>query len=81
MKLHVVGIDLGKTVFHFVGLDITGRMVIRKRCSRTQLLARTYQNVVVVALANKLVRMAWAVYLRTNANALPFLRSQPKIPV
>ena len=38
MKLHVVGIDLGKTVFHLVGLDSTGKVVIRKRCSRTQLL-------------------------------------------
>jgi transposase len=41
MKLHVLGIDLGKTVFHMVGLDSTGRVVIRKRCSRTQLLAYT----------------------------------------
>jgi transposase len=39
-----------------------------------QLLGRTHQNVVVVALANKLVRMAWASYTRTNAIALPFLR-------
>jgi transposase len=41
MKLHVVGIDLGKTVFHLVGLDPTGKVVIRKRCSRTQLLTFT----------------------------------------
>ena len=41
MKLQVLGIDLGKTVFHLVGLDSTGRVVIRKRCSRTQLLAFT----------------------------------------
>ena len=34
MKLQVLGIDLGKTVFHLVGLDSTGRVVIRKRCSR-----------------------------------------------
>jgi transposase len=39
MKLHAVGIDLGKTVFHLVGLDSTGRVVIRKKCSRKQLLA------------------------------------------
>jgi transposase len=39
MKLHVIGIDLGKTVFHLVGLDSTGRVAIRKKCSRTQLLA------------------------------------------
>jgi transposase len=41
MKLHVVGIDLGKTVFHLVGLDSTGRVVIRRKCSRKQLLAFT----------------------------------------
>jgi hypothetical protein len=39
MKLHVLG--LGKTVFHLVGLDWTGKVVIRKRCSRRQLLAFT----------------------------------------
>jgi transposase len=37
MKLHVLGIDLGKTVFHLVGLDSTGKAVIRKKCSRRQL--------------------------------------------
>ena len=41
MKLQMLGIDLGKTVFHMVGVDSTGRMAIRKRCSRTQLLAFT----------------------------------------
>ena len=41
MKIHALGIDLGKTVFHLVGLDASGQVVIRKRCSRTQLLAFT----------------------------------------
>jgi transposase len=41
MKLHVLGIDLGKTVFHLVGLDSAGSVVIRKKCSRKQLLAFT----------------------------------------
>ena len=36
MKLHVLEIDLGKTVFHLVGLDSTGKVVIRKKCSRRQ---------------------------------------------
>jgi hypothetical protein len=27
MKLQVLGIDLGKTVFHLVGVDSTGRVV------------------------------------------------------
>ena len=41
MKLQALGIDLGKTVFHLVGLDLSGQVMIRKRCSRTQLLAFT----------------------------------------
>jgi transposase len=46
MKRHVLGIDLGKTVFHLVGLDSTGKVVIRKKCSRRQLLAFTANLVV-----------------------------------
>src|ERR1700726_2279709 len=41
MKIYTLGIDLGKTVFHLVGLDASGQVVVRKRCSRTQLLAFT----------------------------------------
>jgi transposase len=41
MKPHAVGIDLGKTIFHLVGLDSTGKVVIHKKCSRKQLLAFT----------------------------------------
>jgi transposase len=41
MELHAIGIDLGKTVFHLVGVDSLGNVVVRKRCSRWQLLAYT----------------------------------------
>ena len=41
MELHAIGIDLGKTVFHLVGLDSGGNVIVRKRCSRTQLLKYT----------------------------------------
>jgi transposase len=41
MKIYALGIDLGKTVFHLVGLDANGQVVVRKRFSRTQLLAFT----------------------------------------
>ena len=41
MKLQTLGIDLGKTVFHMVGLDSAGKVVVRKKCSRKQLLAFT----------------------------------------
>ena len=38
MELHTVVIDLGKTVFHAVGLNPRGEVVVRKKFSRTQLL-------------------------------------------
>lgn len=36
MEIETIGIDLGKTVFHRVGLNAAGEMVIRKKCSRKQ---------------------------------------------
>jgi hypothetical protein len=41
MELHTIGIDLGKTVFHLVGLHLHGEVVVRKKFSRTQLLRFT----------------------------------------
>jgi len=41
MEIHAIGIDLGKTLFHLVGVDACGTVVVRKRCSRSQLLAYT----------------------------------------
>src|SRR5580658_2640950 len=41
MEIQAVGIDLGKTLFHLVGVDSSGSVVVRKRCSRDQLLAYT----------------------------------------
>jgi hypothetical protein len=41
MELSAIGIDLGKTVFHLVGVDANGTVVVRKRCSRTQQLTFT----------------------------------------
>lgn len=38
MDVHTIGIDLGKTVFHVVGLDSPGNVVLKRRPSRTQLL-------------------------------------------
>ena len=38
MELHTIGIDLGKTVFHLVGLNQRGEVVVRKKFSRKQLL-------------------------------------------
>jgi hypothetical protein len=33
MELHTIGIDLGKTVFHLVGLNLRGEVSVRKKCS------------------------------------------------
>jgi transposase len=41
MKIHTIGIDLGKTSFHLVGLNERGEVVVRKKFSRAQLLRFT----------------------------------------
>ena len=33
MELDTIGIDLGKTVFHLVGLNPAGEVVVRRKCS------------------------------------------------
>ena len=33
MEIHTLGIDLGKTIFHLVGLNAAGEVVLRKKCS------------------------------------------------
>ena len=38
MELFTLGIDLGKTTFHLVGMSRRGEVVLRKRFSRAQLL-------------------------------------------
>ena len=41
MEIRTIGIDLGKTVFHLVGVNALGKVVVRKKCSRIQLLRFT----------------------------------------
>jgi transposase len=41
MQLHTIGIDLGKTLFHLVGLNQGGEVVVRKKFSRKQRLQFT----------------------------------------
>ena len=38
MEIDSIGIDLGKTVFHLVGLNAAGEVLVRRKLSRTQLL-------------------------------------------
>jgi transposase len=35
----VVGLDIGKRLFHVIGMDQAGHVVLRRRCSRSQLVA------------------------------------------
>ncbi len=41
MAAHVCGIDLGKTVFHLIGMSKEGHIVVKKRFSRKQLITYT----------------------------------------
>jgi transposase len=41
MQVTVMGIDIGKSVFHVVGLSVNGSIVLKKRLSRAKLLAHT----------------------------------------
>ena len=58
------------------------RQVPSLSCWLAQLLARKHQNVVVVALANKVVRMAWAVLCKNESYRAPrhvHLKSNPRV--
>jgi transposase len=41
MQIRTVGIDIGKTVFHLIAMDERGKVVAKKRFSRSQLVAYT----------------------------------------
>lgn len=41
MTIKTLSIDIGKTIFHLVGLDGHGRVALRKRASRGRLLKLT----------------------------------------
>ena len=38
MQIATIGIDIGKSSFHIVGLDVRGEIVLRRRCTRKQLM-------------------------------------------
>jgi transposase len=44
MQVHSVGIDLGKTTFHLVALDTAGKVLVRTKFNRKQLLAYTRER-------------------------------------
>ena len=81
--ISVLGVDLGKNVCSVVGLDGSGAVVMRRKMRRETLgrwakglLGRAHRNVAVVAFANKLARIAWAVLRRQERFA-----AQPTLTV
>jgi transposase len=38
MQIATIGIDIGKSSFHIVGLNVRGEIVLRRRCTRKQLM-------------------------------------------
>jgi hypothetical protein len=75
MELHTIGIDLGKRVFHLVGLDLRGEVVVHKKFSRKQLLHFTANPQV------KLIGMereTMASRIQPNGPALRFFSGRPK---
>jgi hypothetical protein len=81
MELHTIGIDLGKTVFHLVGLNQRGEVVVRKKFSRKQLLHFTANLQVQIdwhgslrrVTFSRLARMAWAVLAKNEEYRPPML--------
>jgi hypothetical protein len=64
MQIHSVGIDLGKTTFHLVALGTATKVPIGAWLDALD--ARAPKNVIVVAMANKRARIAWAVLSSGN---------------
>ena len=67
MNIHTIGIDLGKTRFHLVGLNERGEVVVRKQLSRAQLRVRRNTGVgpfsdriAMVAIASSFLRPDFA---------------------
>src|SRR5882672_2436680 len=57
MELRTIGIDLGKTVFHLVRLNLRGAVVVHKKLSRKQLLHFT-SNLPVHLIGRKAARFS-----------------------
>lgn len=38
-EIKLVGVDIGKSAFHVVGVDTSGAVQLKRRCSRPQFLA------------------------------------------
>ena len=57
MQIASIGIDLGKTTFHLVGIGERGQIVMRKKFSRKQLLEHFHRY---YASPKRSLNQAWA---------------------
>ena len=56
MQVTTIGLDIGKNVFQVHGIDAAEKVVVRKQLRRSQ----------VLALANKMARIAWALLVKSG---------------
>jgi transposase len=76
-KLSVLGIDLAKQVFHLVGMDEHGKVVVRKRLDRSQLLSFIAQlPPVVIGMETCGGAQYWARGLRAHGHEVQLLAPQ-----
>jgi len=76
-ELNVVGIDLAKSIFHLVGMDAGGKIIVRKRLARGEVLPCMAQ------LPRVLVGMeacggahSWARHLREQGHEVQVMAPQ-----
>jgi len=84
MEIRSIGIDLGKTVFHLVGVNARGEVVVRKKCLTgatapvlstwlASLIPRKRKQAVPRRLRQQVAPMAWAVLLKGEAYLPPLV--------
>ncbi len=78
MQIHTIGIDLGKTLFHLVGLNLRVEIVVRRKCSRTQLLQFTANSQAdLIAVCQTLIACLTQSGTATVRTRLPFPPDRP----
>ena len=80
MELLTIGIDLGKTVFHLVGLNLRGEVVVRKKFSRKQLLHFTSNLQVRVVGHPSITGCVRVARQNEAARAADAAREKPRVP-
>ena len=76
-EMSVIGIDIAKRVFHLVGMDERGKIVMRTRCSRGEVLP-LMANLAPVTVGMEACSGAhyWARRLREQGHAVKLMAPQ-----